>query len=174
MVDASATRKRGRPPVPSDGDSSGAAPSLKKGTKGGSVSLGWSGLHPRLLLAGRLIPCLPRLCLLLPALIIHEAYALLDYYGTYCLNFNVNGLRDSAKRAGILRWLRALPSVPDVVCLQEAHCTSLAECPAWFLSSGFEFSVSPGTVKSAGCILLFHSPLSLVASWTDSTDVSCI
>ena len=28
--------------------------------------------------------------------------------------------------------------------------------------------MSPGTVKSAGCVLLFHPPLSLVASWTDS------
>ena len=40
------------------------------------------------------------------------------------LTLNVNDLRDSAKRAGILRWLRALPLVPDVVCLQEAHYAS--------------------------------------------------
>ena len=46
--------------------------------------------------------------------------------------------------------------------------TPLAKCRVWFLSSGFEFSVSPGTVKSAGCVVLFHPPLSLVASWTDS------
>ena len=84
------------------------------------------------------------------------------------LTLNVNGLRDSAKRAGIFWWLRALPSVPDVVCLQEVHCASLAKCQAWFLSSGFEFSMSTGTVKSAGCRVLFHPPLSLVTSWTDS------
>ena len=83
------------------------------------------------------------------------------------LTLNVNGLRDSAKRAGILRWLRAMPSVPHVVCLQETHCTSLAEGQTWFLSSGFECSVSPGTAKSAGCIVLFRPPLSLEASWAD-------
>ena len=33
------------------------------------------------------------------------------------LSLNVNGLQDSAKRAGLLRWLRTLPSVPDVICL---------------------------------------------------------
>ena len=84
------------------------------------------------------------------------------------LTLNVNGLRDHAKRAGLLRWLQALPSVPDVVCLQETHCTSLAEDQTWFLSSVFECSVSPGTARSAGCIVLFRPPLSLEASWTDS------
>ena len=84
------------------------------------------------------------------------------------LTLNVNGLRDNAKRAGFLRWLRALPSVPDVVCLQETHCTSLAEGQTWFLSSGFECSVSPGTARSAGCIVLFRPPLSLEASRTGS------
>ena len=33
MVDASPVRKRSRPPGLSDGDSSGSAPSLKRGTK---------------------------------------------------------------------------------------------------------------------------------------------
>ena len=84
------------------------------------------------------------------------------------LTLNVNGSRDNAKRAGLLRWLRALPRVPDVVCLQETHCTSLAEGQTWFLSSGFQCSVSPGTARSAGCIVLSRSPLCLEASWTDS------
>ena len=84
------------------------------------------------------------------------------------LTLNVNGLRDNAKRAGLLWWLRALPSVSDVVCLQETRRTSLPEGQTWFLSSGFECSVSPGTARSAGCILLFRSPSSLKASWTDS------
>ena len=51
------------------------------------------------------------------------------------LTLNVNGLRDNAKRAGLLMWLRALPSVPDVVCLQETHCTSLAEGQILVLSA---------------------------------------
>ena len=84
------------------------------------------------------------------------------------LTLNVNSLRDSAKRAEILRWLRALPSVPDVVCLQQTHCTSLPEGQTWFLSSGFECSVSPGTTRSTVCIVLFRPPLSLKASWADS------
>ena len=61
-----------------------------------------------------------------------------------------------------------MPSVPDVVCLQETHCTSLAEGQTWFLSSGFECSVSPSIARSAGCIVLFRPPLSLEASRTDS------
>ena len=84
------------------------------------------------------------------------------------LTLNVNSLRDNAKRAGLLRWLRALPSVPDVVSLQETHCTSLVAGQTWFLSSGFECSVAPGTARSAGCIVLFRPPLSLEASRTDS------
>ena len=55
----------------------------------------------------------------------------------------------------------------DVVSLQETHCTALAEGQTWFLCSGFECSVSPGTARSAGCIVLFRPPLSLEASWTD-------
>jgi len=84
------------------------------------------------------------------------------------LTLNVNCLRDNAKRAGVLRWLQALPSVPDVVWLQETHCTSLPEGQTSFLSAAFECSVSPGTARSAGCIVLFRPPLSLEASWTDS------
>ena len=72
------------------------------------------------------------------------------------LTLTVNGLLDSAKRIGVLRWLRGMPTVPDVVCLQETHYTSLTEGQTWFLSSGFESSVSPSTAKSAGCITLFR------------------
>ena len=61
-----------------------------------------------------------------------------------------------------------MPLVESVVCLLEMHCTSLAEGQTWFLSSGFECSLSPGTARSAGFIVLFRPPLSLEASWTDS------
>ena len=91
------------------------------------------------------------------------------------LTLNVNGLRDSAKLAGILRRLRALPSVLDVVCLQEKHCTSLDKSQPWFLSSSFESSVSPGTAKSAGYIALFRPPLSFETFWTASNrGASCV
>ena len=91
------------------------------------------------------------------------------------LNLTVNGLRDNAKRAGLLRWLRALPSVPDVVCLQEMHCTSLAEGQTWFLSSGFERSVSHGTARSTGRIVLLffhHYPWKLLGPIL--TGASCV
>ena len=63
-----------------------------------------------------------------------------------------------------------MPYIESVVCLQETHCTSHAEGQTWFLflSSGFECSLSRGTARSAGCIVLFRPPLSLEACWTDS------
>lgn len=44
------------------------------------------------------------------------------------VSINANGLRDLDKRSGFLRWLRSLPCTVDVVCVQEAHCTSAFEC----------------------------------------------
>ena len=60
------------------------------------------------------------------------------------------------KRAGFLQWLHSLPVVVDVVCIQESHCVSLAECDLWFRSSGFPSVVSPGSKKSCGCVVLFR------------------
>ena len=71
------------------------------------------------------------------------------------------------KRAGFLQWLHSLPVVVDVVCIQESHCVSLAECDLWFRSSGFLSVVSPGSKKSCGCVVLFRPTLSLVQSWAD-------
>lgn len=56
----------------------------------------------------------------------------------------------------------------DVVCLQETHCVSMAECSLWFRSSGFDSVVSIGSAHSCGCIVLFRPSLSLVNSWCDS------
>lgn len=84
------------------------------------------------------------------------------------ITLNVNGLRDSGKRAGLLQWLRSLPVNPDIVCLQETHCSSERECQSWFLASGFESALSPGSTHSCGCVILFRSALSLVKSWCDS------
>lgn len=44
------------------------------------------------------------------------------------VSINANGLRDLDKRSGFLQWLRSLPCTVDVVCVQEAHCTSAFEC----------------------------------------------
>ena len=71
------------------------------------------------------------------------------------------------KRAGFLQWLHSLPVVVDVVCIQEYHCVSLAECDLWFRSSCFPSVVSPGSKKSCGCVVLFRPTLSLVQSWAD-------
>ena len=84
------------------------------------------------------------------------------------ISINVNGMRDESKRLGLVQWLRSLPVTVDVVCLQETHCTSDSECLSWLSSSGFSCVVSPGSVKSCGCIVLYRPTLSLVNSWCDS------
>ena len=84
------------------------------------------------------------------------------------ITINVNGLRDAAKRAGVVQWLQALPSPIDIVCLQEVHCTSVEECTRWFSSSGLSCVVSSGSVHSCGCVVLYRPRLSLVGSWSDA------
>ena len=59
------------------------------------------------------------------------------------ISLNVNGLRDSSKREGLLQWLQSLSVTVDVASLQETHCTSDVECHSWFSSSGFSFALSP-------------------------------
>lgn len=44
---------------------------------------------------------------------------------------------------------------------------SAAECGSWFASSGFSFVVSPGSVHSCGCIVLFRPSLRLSRFWVD-------
>ena len=83
------------------------------------------------------------------------------------ISINANRLRMADKRAGFLQRLHSLPVVVDVVCIQEYHCVSLAECDLWFRSSGFPSVVSPGSKKSCGCVVLFRPTLSLVQSWAD-------
>ena len=84
------------------------------------------------------------------------------------LSLNCNGIRDQSKRSGLVQWLRSLPLCVDVVCLQETHCHSSVECQSWFSSSDFCSVVSPGSVHSCGCIVLYRPSLSLVNSWCDS------
>ena len=85
------------------------------------------------------------------------------------LSLNINGSRDSSKRAAFSQWLRSLPATPDSVCLQESHCVSSAECQSWFLSSGYSYVSSPGTHKSCGCIILFCPCFSLISSQSDDS-----
>ena len=84
------------------------------------------------------------------------------------LSINCNGIRESSKRAGLVQWLHSLPSVVDIICLQETHCVSEVECSSWFRSSGFSCAVSPGSSRSCGCVFLFRPSLSLSNSWCDS------
>ena len=78
------------------------------------------------------------------------------------LSLHCNGIRDQSKRSGLLQWLRFLPVSVDIVCLQETHCVSVAECSSWFRSSGFDSVVSGGSTHSCGCIVLFRPTVSLV------------
>lgn len=50
---------------------------------------------------------------------------------------NINCIWNSDRCAVLLQWLRSLSVVPDVVCLQEAHCVSDVECQSWFRSPSF-------------------------------------
>ena len=83
------------------------------------------------------------------------------------VSLNVNGLRESSKRDGLLQWLRSLPATVDVVSLQETHCSSDVECNSWFSSSGYSFALSPGTPRSGGCIILYRPVLQLVNLWCE-------
>lgn len=71
------------------------------------------------------------------------------------LSLNCNGIRDHSKRTGFLQWLRSLPVSVDIVCLQETHCVSMADCSLLFVSSGFSSCVSPGSnpVAVSSCIV---------------------
>ena len=84
------------------------------------------------------------------------------------LSLNCNGIRDASKRAGPLHWVRSLPVRPDIICLQEVHCSSVQECSSWFQSSGFGVVCSPGSVRSSGCAILFRDSLSVSDSWCDA------
>ena len=91
------------------------------------------------------------------------------------LSLNCNGIRDQSTRTGLIQWLRSLPLTVDVVCLQETHCVSQADCTLWFSSSGFLSSLSPGSNHSCGCVILYRPSLSLVDSWagTDGHYLQC-
>ena len=82
------------------------------------------------------------------------------------LTLNVNGLRDPNKRMSLLQWLSHLSL--DMVCLQETHATSCAECVSWFSSYGFLLLSSPGTAHSSGVAILFRPTFDLVSSVFDS------
>ena len=80
------------------------------------------------------------------------------------LSLNCNRIRDQSKRSGLIQWLRSLPLTVDVVCLQETHCVSSADCAFWFASSGFSSCLT--WLQSFLRLFCFVSSyLSLVDSW---------
>ena len=83
------------------------------------------------------------------------------------VTLNANGLRDQSKRAGLLQWFRSLTVVPDIVCLQECHCSSDLECQTWFRASSYLCALAAGSTHARGCIILFRPTLSLVQSWSE-------
>ena len=88
------------------------------------------------------------------------------------ISIDVNGLRGLTRRARFLDWLHSLLCIPDIVCLQEALCMSSEECSSWpwFSSSGLSFVVSPGSINSCECFVLYCPVLSVVSSSWDSSD----
>ena len=80
---------------------------------------------------------------------------------------NANELHDLSKRAGLLLWFRSLTVVPDIVCLQECHCSSDLECQTWFRVSDYLCALAARSTHARGCIILFWPTLSLVPSWSE-------
>ena len=83
------------------------------------------------------------------------------------VTLNANGLRDQSKRAGLLQWFRSLTVVPDIVCLQECHCSSDLECQTWIRAPRYLCALAAGSTHARGCIILFRPTLSLVQSWSE-------
>ena len=108
--------------------------------------------------------CLLQLRLFLYVSVLNCYYSLM---ALTIISINGYGVRGPSKRAGFLHWLHSLPCIPDIVCLQEAHCMSSEECSSWFSSSGLSFVVSPGSINSFECIVLYRPVLSLVSSSSD-------
>ena len=84
------------------------------------------------------------------------------------VTLNANGLRDQSKRAGLLQWFRSFTAVPDIVCLQECHCSSDLECQASFRASGYLCALAAGSTHARGYIILFRPNLSLIQSRSES------
>ena len=61
-----------------------------------------------------------------------------------------------------MQWVCSLPVRPDIICLQEVHCSSVQECSSWFQSLGF------GVVCSPVLCVLFRDCLSVSDSWCDA------
>ena len=67
------------------------------------------------------------------------------------LSLNCNGIRDQSKRNGLLQWLRSLHTSVGIVCLQETHCVSVAECSLWFQYAKIDLETAKG-VQVRSCI----------------------
>ena len=63
--------------------------------------------------------------------------------------FNVNGLRDANKRMSFIQWLVYFNY--DILCLQETHISSYAECSAWLSPAGYDCLISPGSNQLKHC-----------------------
>ena len=79
---------------------------------------------------------------------------------------NVNGLRDANKRMGFIQWLVCFNY--DVLCLQETHISSYAECSAWLSPAGYDCLISPGSNRSRGSVILYRTSFSLQKQWSDT------
>lgn len=56
-----------------------------------------------------------------------------------------------------------------MVCLQEVHLHDDSEASAWFSSSGYNYLVSSGSVKSAGVVILHRLSTIVRGHWQDDS-----
>ena len=82
------------------------------------------------------------------------------------ITLNIEGLRDSSKRAAFMVWLLCLS--PDIVCLQETHCLSQLELESWFDNSPYHAFGSFFSTRSAGVAILIKRSLSCTINKSQS------
>ena len=67
---------------------------------------------------------------------------------------------------GFIQWLVCFNY--DVLCLQETHISSYAECSAWLMPAGYDCLISPGSNRSCVSVILYRSSFSLQNHWSDT------
>ena len=74
------------------------------------------------------------------------------------LSYNVRGLKDKTKRAGIFNWLQSKNS--DILLLQETHChlkkTSRSKCVAILFKPGFKSDIVKVNTDSNGRYIIIY------------------
>ena len=61
---------------------------------------------------------------------------------------------------------------PSIICLQGTHSTSEHEIKQWFKDTSFSIASSPGSIHSAGVLILFKNTIKCEQSWRDKFGIS--